>query len=236
MSHLAIGLAAPFALVVRYAGFPGAWPPVWLPLLDPIIHASSAAALLIYFCRSEHLDAWHLGLDRHRIDAPAGAALGALAAAIPLAVATLADPAWVGLAPELFAPARLLLQAAEFEPGRGTRVVALLFILVRAGAVAPLQEVVFTGLLYPTLRRRWRVLPSALACALLVAALHARPTECGVVPCLWPALQAASAQLAAALVSALAYERFRTLWLPILWQAGFVLARMAPGLDVLLAP
>lgn len=232
---LVIGLLAPFALVIRYAGFPGAWPPVWLPLLDPAVHAAAAAALLAWFRRQERLDAWHLGLDRARIDAAAARTLWLLGAALPAAIAALADPSWIPRAPEIFAPASALLRAADFQAGTGTRLVAAAFAASQAGATGPAQEIILTGLLYPTLRRRLPVLPSAAACAGTGALLHARATECGIDPCLWPALQAAGAQAAAALASALLYERYRTLWIPILWRAGFALARMAPGLAVALA-
>lgn len=233
-SELAIGLAAPFALVVRYAGFPGAWPPVWLPLLDPLIHAATGVALVTWFCRRQRLDAWHLGLDRQRIDTAAGWTLGILCLALAAAVAALTDPVWIDAAPELFAPALALARAGEFEPGRGTRLASVLFLLGRAGIVGPVQEIILTGLVYPTVRRRWPVPAAAPVCAALGALLHAQPTECGVDPCLWPALQAAAAQAAASLFSALAYERFRTLWIPLLWQAGFVVMRMAPGLPAAL--
>jgi membrane protease YdiL (CAAX protease family) len=136
----------------------------------------------------------------------------------------------------LFAPALALARAAEYEPGRGTRLAAALSVLSRAGIVAPAQELILTGLVYPTLRRRWPVPLAAPVCAALGALLHARPTECGVDPCLWPALQAAAAQAAASLFSVLAYERFRTLWIPLVWQAGFVMMRMAPGLPAILGP
>jgi membrane protease YdiL (CAAX protease family) len=225
-----IGVAAPFAVVLRYAGFPGAWPPVWLPLLDPVLHSVAAAALLAWFCRRERLDAWHLGLDRHGIDAAAAWVLGLVAAGAPGAAAALADSDWVERAPLLFAPGQALLRAAEFEPGTGTRVVAVLSCLCRIAALGPAREIILTGLLYPTFRRKWAVLPSAAACALLATALDARIVECGFEPCLWPTLQLASAAGAAGLASTLAYERFRTLWIPVAVQAGFALFRLAPGI------
>jgi hypothetical protein len=233
---LLAGLALPFALVVRYAGFPGRFPPVWLPLLDPLVHAAAAAALLLYFCRSERLDSWHLGLDWTRIDATAGWTLGLLCAALAATIAALSDPDWISRAPEVFAPAEALLRAALYEPGRTTRALSGLFAVSTAGAVGAIEEIILTGLLYPTLRRRWQMLPCALLRAATGVILHARATECGVDPCLWPAAQVAAAQGAVALASALAYEGWRTLWIPIALRAGFELTRMAPGLaDALLS-
>jgi hypothetical protein len=262
---------------------------VWLPLLDPLVHLVAGAALLVYFCRREGLDAWHLGLDRARIDHRAGWAIAVAAAALVALAAALAasgaqdevpaphrahdgarsgrgpapgagpdgaPPAApsagvvprryfldsggeigefvaggvVGRAPELFAPARALQIAARYRPGGATRAVAIVFAAARAGGLAALQEVFLTGLLFAALRRRWSPLPAALVCAAAAAAIHARPGECGLDPCLGPALQAAAAHAGAALASALGYEAFRTLWLPIAIQAGFTLVRLAPGL------
>jgi hypothetical protein len=270
ISHVALGIVAPFALILRYSGMPGAWPPVWLPLLDPLVHLAACVALLVYFCRSEGLDAWHLGLDRARIDARAGWAI-ALASAAALALSgalaldgsaqetgngsalserapveeAAAEPFFldeggaigefvpggiVQRAPEAFAPARALQMAARYRPGEGTRAAAIVFAACRAGGVAAAQEIFLTGLLFPALRRRWSAFPAALACAVAAAAIHARPAECGLEPCLAPALQAASVEAGAAFLSALGYEAFRTLWLPVVFQAGLTLARMAPGL------
>ena len=227
---LLVGLALPFALLVRYAGFPGRFPPVWLPLLDPLVHAAAAAALLFYFCRGERLDSWHLGLDRARIDATAGWTLGLLCAALAATMAALSDPRWIPRAPEVFAPAHALLRAALYEPGRTTRALSGLFAVSAAGPVGAVEEIILTGLLYPTLRRRWQMLPCALLRAAIGVILHVRSTECGVDPCLWPAAQMAAAQGGVALAAALAYEGWRTLWIPVALRAGFELARMAPGL------
>jgi hypothetical protein len=270
--HVLIGIVAPFALVSRYSGMPGAWPPVWLPLLDPLIHLGACAGLLIYFCRTQGVDTWRLGLDRARIDAGAGWAIALTSSVVLCAAAGLAAgavssrasaeerPAREGaiagraasatyflgdsrtplgdftpagvvpLAPEVFAPARALQMAAFYRPGEGTRAVAIVYAAARAGGMAAAQEIFLTGLLFPALRRRWSALPAALCCAAAAAAIHARPAECGLDPCWWPALQAGGVEAAAAFLSALGYEAFRTLWLPIALQAGLTLARMAPGL------
>ncbi len=217
-------------MVLRYTGFPPFWTPVHIPLLDPFVHAAALGALLLWFIRTHHLDSWHLGLDRGRLDAASGWALAILALASLGAVAALTNSVWIDRAPEIFYPANLLRRAAQYAPGRTTTWLALAFVLLRAGVVASLEAVVLTGLLYPTLRRRFNVLWSVLAGALAAGLLHARPTECGVDPCLWPAAQAFAAQSAAGAAGAVAYERWRTLWLALLLRSGFELARMAPGL------
>jgi len=229
-SALAVGLLAPLALLFRTTGFPPYCTPVHVPLLDPLIHALASWTLLARFRHVHQLDSWHLGLDRARLDTAARRVLVLLAIGITVVLLPLCDSRWVEVAPDLFAPAAALLDAAHYAPGGKTRWLAVLFVITRGGAVAAAEAIAVSGLLYATLRRRSRVLPAALCCALANACLHARLTECGIDPCLWPAAQSFVVQTALGLGCVLGYERWRTLWFAVLLKIGFEVARAAPGL------
>jgi hypothetical protein len=234
-TSLVIGLLAPFALLIRASGFPPYCTPVHVPLLDPLVHALASWALLMRFRHVHRLDSWHLGLDRARLDAASLRTLILLTLGVLVSLPPLADPTWVDTAPDLFGPAGLLRNAARYAPGAATRWLTLLFLLTRAGAVAAAEAITVSGLLYATLRRRCRVLPAALCCALVDACLNARLTECGVDPCLWPTAQSFTAQLVVGLACALGYERWRTLWIAVAVRIGFELTRAAPGLTSVLS-
>ena len=229
VSDLAVGLLAPLALLIRTTGFPPYCTPVHVPLLDPLIHALTSWALLARFRHVHQLDSWHLGLDRARLDTASRRVLALLAIGVVAVLPTLCDSRWVKEAPDLFAPAAALLDAARYAPGETTRWLAVLFVMTRGGAVAAAEAIAVSGLLYATLRRRCKVLPAALCCALANACLHARLTECGIDPCLWPAAQSFAAQTVLGLGCALGYERWRTLWFAVLLKVGFEVCRAAPG-------
>ncbi len=229
-SALAVGLLAPLALLIRTTGFPPSCTPVHVALLDPVIHAVASWALLARFSHVHQLDSWHLGLDRARLDTASRGSLALLAIGITAVLPVMCDSRWVKLAPDLFAPAAALLDAARYAPGETTRWLAVLFVITRGGAVAAAEAIAVSGLLYATLRRRRKILPAALCCALASACLHARLTECGIDPCLWPAAQSFAAQTALGLGCALGYERWRTLWFAVLLKVGFEVSRAAPGL------
>ena len=103
---------------------------------------------------------------------------------------------------------------------------AVILLLVAVGLLAPLlEEVLFRGLLYSALRKRWRFGPAALVVTALFAALHAMQFQ-GYLPALVGI---------AALGALLAWLRERTgsLWPPVLVHAGFNLLGMLPLLTFL---
>ncbi|MBI4081438.1 MAG: CPBP family intramembrane metalloprotease [Candidatus Lambdaproteobacteria bacterium] len=168
------------------------------------------------------LGVWWLVTRRHR--QPFLAALGlaprpepralvrALLAGMALQVAvvllaTLAPPP-----PDFRSPIELFLKAGSW---------ALAVLFVAAILLAPLlEEVLFRGLLLPTLRKRLAFIPAALVVSVLFAAAHTAQTGT-----YWPAL------LGIGLCGfALAWlrERSRTLWPAIAFHAGFNLTAFLP--------
>jgi len=114
--------------------------------------------------------------------------------------------------PDFSSPIEMFLEA-------GAWALALLFVV--AIVMAPLlEEVLFRGLLFPALRRRFRFSTAAVAVSLLFTALHV--TQTGTY---WPAI--AGIALCGFL---LAWWRERTgsLWPPVAFHAGFNLTAFLP--------
>ncbi len=105
--------------------------------------------------------------------------------------------------------------------GNGPWAVAVLFLM--AVVMAPfLEEVLFRGMLFPALRRRWRFTPAALAVTVLFTALHGVQTG-GYLPAL---------VAIAATGYALAWlrEASQSLWPCVLFHMGFNFTALLPVL------